>query len=105
MYFYEFLIGVEGRYVSALYSAASQMNQLNDTEKHLRSLLKELLKPKIVDFLETSMVSSMDKAKLLKQVAEESGKQLPKKLRKLRLEDPNTYNLFGLYFQECRRRL
>ncbi|XP_045771626.1 ATP synthase subunit O, mitochondrial-like [Maniola jurtina] len=67
------VFGVEGRYVSALYSAAHQMNQLDEVEKHLRSLQKELTKPKIVDFLETSMVSSADKAKLFKQVGEESG--------------------------------
>ncbi|CAH2236798.1 ATP synthase subunit O, mitochondrial-like [Pararge aegeria] len=67
------VFGVAGRYVSALYSAALQMNQLDETEKHLRSLQKELNKPKVVDFLETSMVTSADKAKLWKQVGEESG--------------------------------
>nr|XP_034831018.1 ATP synthase subunit O, mitochondrial-like [Maniola hyperantus] len=67
------VFGVEGRYVAALYSAALQLKQLDEVEKHLRGLQKELIKPKIIDFLETSMVTSADKAKLFKQVGEESG--------------------------------
>ncbi|CAG4979945.1 unnamed protein product [Colias eurytheme] len=65
--------GIEGRYVSALYSAALQMKQIEQVEKHLLALQKELLKPKVVDFVETSMISSADKAKLMKEVGEEVG--------------------------------
>lgn len=66
--------GVEGRYVSALYSAALQTNQIDEVEKHFRKLQKELQKPMVVDFIETSMISSAAKAKLLKEIANESGK-------------------------------
>ncbi|XP_072932024.1 ATP synthase subunit O, mitochondrial-like isoform X2 [Epargyreus clarus] len=52
------VFGVEGRYVSALYSAALQMKQIEQVEKHFRALHKELLKPKVVDFIETSMPPS-----------------------------------------------
>ncbi|XP_045497142.1 ATP synthase subunit O, mitochondrial-like [Colias croceus] len=65
--------GIEGRYVSALYSAALQMKQIEQVEKHLLALQKELLKPKVVDFVETSMISSADKAKLMKEVGEQVG--------------------------------
>ncbi|KAI8435948.1 hypothetical protein MSG28_004114 [Choristoneura fumiferana] len=67
------VFGIEGRYVTALYSAASQKNQLDEVDKHLRSLQQELLKPKIVDFIESSMVSSAEKAKLLIDVAKQAG--------------------------------
>ncbi|CAK1547169.1 unnamed protein product [Leptosia nina] len=67
------IFGIEGRYVNALYSAALQMKQIEQVEKHLQALQKELVKPKVVDFVETSMISSADKAKLLKEVAEKSG--------------------------------
>ncbi|XP_004925896.1 ATP synthase subunit O, mitochondrial isoform X2 [Bombyx mori] len=67
------VFGVEGRYVSALYSAAAQKNQLDDVEKHLQILNKELLKPKMIDFIETCVINSAAKAKMLKQVANEAG--------------------------------
>ncbi|OWR46672.1 hypothetical protein KGM_200375 [Danaus plexippus plexippus] len=67
------VFGVEGRYIAALYSAASQMNQLDEVEKSLRSLLKELEKPKVLDFCETSMISSAEKSKLLQDVGEQTG--------------------------------
>ncbi|XP_038212070.1 ATP synthase subunit O, mitochondrial-like [Zerene cesonia] len=67
------ILGIEGRYVSALYSAALQMKQIEQVEKHLLALQKELLKPKIVDFVETSLISSADKAKLMKEVGEQVG--------------------------------
>ena len=56
-----------------MYSAASKMKQIDEVEKHLRVLQKELIKPKVIDFLETSMVSSAEKAKLFKDVGEKSG--------------------------------
>lgn len=65
--------GIEGRYVSALYSAALQMKQLDQVEKHLKELHKVLLKPKIVDFIESSMVSRAGKAKLLEDVGKAAG--------------------------------
>ncbi|CAH0397906.1 unnamed protein product [Chilo suppressalis] len=67
------IFGLEGRYVSALYSAALQMKQMDDVEKHLRALQKELLKPTVVDFIETSMISSNDKAKLMREVGQQAG--------------------------------
>lgn len=69
-------LGTEGRYVAALYSAASKMKQIDEVEKHLRALQKELIKPKVIDFLETSMVSSAEKAKLLKDVGEKTGESV-----------------------------
>lgn len=59
--------------MSALYSAALQMNQIDEVEKHLRALQTELLKPKIVDFIETSMLSSAAKAKILEDIAKSAG--------------------------------
>ncbi|XP_045527076.1 ATP synthase subunit O, mitochondrial-like isoform X1 [Pieris brassicae] len=67
------IFGIEGRYVSALYSAALQMKQMEQVEKHLQTLQKELVKPKIIDFIESSMISAGDKAKLLKDVGEKAG--------------------------------
>ncbi|CAG9584627.1 unnamed protein product [Danaus chrysippus] len=67
------VFGVEGRYVAALYSAASQMSQLDEVEKSLRSLLTELDKPKVRDFCESSMISSAEKSKLLQEVGEQTG--------------------------------
>ncbi|CAG9786185.1 unnamed protein product [Diatraea saccharalis] len=67
------VFGVEGRYVTALYSAALQMQQIDDVEKHLRALQKELLKPTVVDFIETSMISSVAKAKLMQEVGQQAG--------------------------------
>lgn len=66
-------IGLEGRYVSALYSAASQMNELDKVEEHLKSMQSLLTKPKIVDFIETSLISSAGKAKLLQDIGKEAG--------------------------------
>ncbi|XP_031765413.2 ATP synthase subunit O, mitochondrial-like [Galleria mellonella] len=66
------VFGIEGRYVSALYSAASQMKQLEEVEKHLRALQKELLKPKVVDFVETSMISVAAKAKMLQEIGKDA---------------------------------
>lgn len=65
--------GIEGRYVSALYSAALKTKQIDEVEKHIRAFEKELVKPKILEFLETSMISSTEKAKLLKEVGEQTG--------------------------------
>lgn len=59
--------------MTALYSAASQMKQLEQVEKSLRDLQKELTKPKIVDFIETSMISRAAKAKLLIEIGKQSG--------------------------------
>ncbi|CAH0719373.1 unnamed protein product, partial [Brenthis ino] len=67
------VFGIGGRYVAALYSAALKMKQIDEVEKHMRSLQKELIKPNVIDFLETSMVSSAKKAKLLKEVGEKTG--------------------------------
>ncbi|KAM3964483.1 ATP synthase subunit O, mitochondrial [Aphomia sociella] len=67
------LQGVEGRYVSALYSAADHLNQLDEVEKHLRALQKEMLKPMIIDFVQTSMISRAAKAKLLQDIGKEIG--------------------------------
>lgn len=66
--------GVEGRYVSALYSAASQMKQLEEVEKHLRGLQKVLVKPTIIDFVETNLISRAGKAKLMLDVGKAAGK-------------------------------
>ncbi|XP_059047180.1 ATP synthase subunit O, mitochondrial-like [Achroia grisella] len=49
-----------------------QMKQL-EVEKHLRTLQKELLKPKVIDFVETSMMSAATKAKLLQEIRKEVG--------------------------------
>ncbi|KOB77814.1 H+ transporting ATP synthase O subunit isoform 1 [Operophtera brumata] len=67
------VFGVEGRYVSALYSAASQMKQLDEVEKHLRELRKILLKPKIIDFIESSLIPRAGKSKLLLEVGKAAG--------------------------------
>ncbi|VVD02008.1 unnamed protein product [Leptidea sinapis] len=67
------VFGIEGRYVSALYSAALQMKQIEQVEKHLQDMQKSLGKPGVVDFIESSMMSAMEKAKLLKKIAEEAG--------------------------------
>ncbi|XP_047516452.1 ATP synthase subunit O, mitochondrial-like [Pieris napi] len=67
------IFGIEGRYVSALYSAALQMKQIEQVEKHLQALQKELVKPTIIDFIESSMISAGDKAKLMKDVGEKAG--------------------------------
>lgn len=60
--------------MSALYSAALQMKQIDDVEKHLRALQGELRKPTMVDFVETSMISRAAKAKLLEEVGAKAGK-------------------------------
>lgn len=65
--------GIEGRYVQALYSAASQQNQLDQVEKCLLDFQKVLTKPVVVDFIATSMISRAGKAKLLKEIAESAG--------------------------------
>ncbi|XP_045448789.1 ATP synthase subunit O, mitochondrial-like [Melitaea cinxia] len=67
------VFGIEGRYVSALYSAALKTKQIDEVEKHIRAFEKELVKPKILEFLETGMISSTEKAKLLKEVGEQTG--------------------------------
>ncbi|CAH2106431.1 unnamed protein product [Euphydryas editha] len=67
------VFGIEGRYVSALYSAALKMKQIDEVEKHVRVLQNELTKPKILEFLETNMISTTEKAKLLKEVGEQTG--------------------------------
>ncbi|KAL4712287.1 hypothetical protein ACJJTC_004049 [Scirpophaga incertulas] len=67
------IFGIEGRYVSALYSAASQMEQLDSVEEHFRSLQKELTKPKVIDFIDTSMISSAAKAKIIQEVGTDAG--------------------------------
>ncbi|CAD0199331.1 unnamed protein product [Chrysodeixis includens] len=67
------VFGVEGRYVSALYSAASQKNQLEATEKSLREFLKLLAKPKIADFVVSSLIPCNEKAKLLREVGKQAG--------------------------------
>ncbi|XP_061713403.1 ATP synthase subunit O, mitochondrial-like [Cydia pomonella] len=67
------VFGVEGRYVTALYSAASQKGELEEVDKHLRILEKELYKPKMIDFLETSVVSRVQKAKILQEAAKQVG--------------------------------
>ncbi|KAJ8728124.1 hypothetical protein PYW08_016509 [Mythimna loreyi] len=72
------IFGLEGRYVSALYSAASQMNELEKVEKSLINLQKELKKPKIVDFCATSLISRAAKAKLLIAISNEAG--MPKSM-------------------------
>ncbi|XP_026725281.1 ATP synthase subunit O, mitochondrial-like [Trichoplusia ni] len=67
------VFGVEGRYVTALYSAASQKKQLEAVEKSLRDFRKLLTKPKIVDFIETSLISRAAKAKLLIEAGKQAG--------------------------------
>ncbi|GBP62854.1 ATP synthase subunit O, mitochondrial [Eumeta japonica] len=67
------VFGVEGRYVSALYSAAGQMNQLDAVEEHFSKLEDELDKPKVIDFVETSMLSHAAKAKLIQEISKEAG--------------------------------
>ncbi|KAG6442333.1 ATP synthase subunit O, mitochondrial [Manduca sexta] len=65
--------GIEGNYVTALYSAALQKNQLEDVEKHLRKLLDELNRDKMLDFIETRFIPTITKARLLKESAEQAG--------------------------------
>ncbi|PZC86391.1 ATP synthase subunit O, mitochondrial [Helicoverpa armigera] len=67
------VFGLEGRYVNALYSAASQKNELEKVEKSLRDLQKVLHKPRIVDFIETSLISRAAKSKLLISIGKEAG--------------------------------
>ncbi|KAJ8730125.1 hypothetical protein PYW07_017163 [Mythimna separata] len=67
------VFGLEGRYVSALYRAASQMNELEKVEASLKDLQKTLKKPKIVDFMSTSLMSRSAKAKLLMAISTEAG--------------------------------
>ncbi|CAB3254008.1 unnamed protein product [Arctia plantaginis] len=62
------VFGIEGRYVAALYRAASVSNELDKVEKSLRDFQKEISKPKIIDFIDTSMISRANKAKLLIEV-------------------------------------
>lgn len=59
------VFGIEGRYVAALYRAASASNELDNVEKSIRDFQKEITKPKILDFIDTSMISRTNKAKLL----------------------------------------
>ena len=59
--------------MTALYSAASQMKQLDEVETGLRDLEKVLKKPKVVDFMETSLISRTGKAKLLMTICKEAG--------------------------------
>lgn len=59
--------------MTALYSAASQLNELDDAEKSLRDLQKVLKKPKVVDFMETSLISRAGKSKLMIAIAKEAG--------------------------------
>uniref|UniRef100_A0A2A4JBF0 Oligomycin sensitivity conferral protein n=1 Tax=Heliothis virescens TaxID=7102 RepID=A0A2A4JBF0_HELVI len=67
------VFGLEGRYVTALYSAASQKDELDHVEKGLRELQKVLTKPKVVDFIETSLIPRAVKAKLLISIGKEAG--------------------------------
>lgn len=65
--------GIEGRYVSALFSAGSQTNKLNEIEQSLRSIQGSLVKPAIQDFIDSSMVSGKEKAKLMLEIGKETG--------------------------------
>ncbi|XP_011565997.3 ATP synthase subunit O, mitochondrial [Plutella xylostella] len=67
------VFGIEGRYVSALYSAAHQMNQLDDVEKHCKALQTEVGKPVVKDYFESSMQSRIEKAKFLHEFAKSAG--------------------------------
>lgn len=66
-------LGVEGRYVSALYSAGSRSNKLDEIEKSLRSMQSALVKPAVQDFIDSSMVSRKEKAKLMLDIGKEAG--------------------------------
>lgn len=61
--------------MTALYSAALQTNQLEEVEKHFINLQKELNKPNMIDFIETSFISRNGKAKVLEEVGKEVGKK------------------------------
>lgn len=52
------------------------MNQLDETEKCLREFMKELVKPNMVDFIETCILSSGAKAKLLNEVGKQAGNHI-----------------------------
>lgn len=66
-------IGVEGRYVSALFSAGSESKKLDEIEKSLLSVQAALVKPAVQDFIDSSMVSAKDKAKLMLDIGKETG--------------------------------
>lgn len=57
-----------------MYSAAHQLNQLDAAEKSLFSLLDELSKPKMIDFIETSFINAATKAEVLGDVGQKAGK-------------------------------
>lgn len=59
--------------MTALYSAASQMKELDKAEEHLQAMQKILPKPKINDFIETSMISRAAKSKILEGVGKDAG--------------------------------
>ncbi|XP_022834454.1 ATP synthase subunit O, mitochondrial-like [Spodoptera litura] len=62
------VFGLEGRYVSALYSAAHQNHELEAVENSLRDFQKVLIRPKVVDFIATSLIPRPVKAKLLMDI-------------------------------------
>ncbi|XP_049869387.1 ATP synthase subunit O, mitochondrial-like [Pectinophora gossypiella] len=67
------VFGIEGRYVSALYSAGHTLKQLEKVEESLRVLSVEIIKPRVVDFIETSMISRNEKAAMLKSFGTSAG--------------------------------
>ncbi|XP_050560976.1 ATP synthase subunit O, mitochondrial-like [Spodoptera frugiperda] len=67
------VFGLEGRYVSALYSAASQNNELELVENSLNDFQTLLTRPKVVDFIATSLIPRPAKAKLLMDIAKQAG--------------------------------
>ncbi|XP_022834432.1 ATP synthase subunit O, mitochondrial-like [Spodoptera litura] len=61
-------MGLDGCSVSAPYSAAHQNHELEAKENSLRGLQKVLTRPKVVDFIATSLIPRPVKAKLLMDI-------------------------------------
>lgn len=59
--------------MTALYRAASQLNELEQVEKGLIDLQKVLKKPNVQDFMATNLISRAGKSKLLMAIGTEAG--------------------------------
>ncbi|XP_075227933.1 ATP synthase subunit O, mitochondrial [Lycorma delicatula] len=71
------VFGVEGRYASALYSAGSKSNQLQDIEKNLIQLQSAIKQdPKLQDFVLNPVLQKEVKVEAVRKIAE-SGKFSP----------------------------
>lgn len=66
------IFGIDGRYASALYSAASKQKQLEVVEKELKGLHKSLSSSKIIDFMLDPSIKRGEKKAIMKSAMEQA---------------------------------